>query len=144
MSQEINYREAYEKEHEKCMDLSDRIVLLESENEELQFKLDRIKNNAFWKATKPARSAIHFAIRQKNRLATIGGPKDFLRKLKNKQQQMGLMKAYGTDSFPSEEEAKRQREAVFERRVKISILVPLWNTPKEFLVEMMDSVMNQT
>ena len=144
MSQEINYKEAYEKEHEKCMDLSDRIVLLESENEELQFKLDRIKNNAFWKATKPARSVIHFAIRQKNRLATIGGPKDFLRKVKNKKQQMGLMKAYGTDSFPSPEEAERQRETVFERRVKISILVPLWNTPKEFLVEMIDSVMNQT
>ena len=144
MSQEIDYKAAYEKEREKCMDLSDKIVLLESENEELQFKLDRIKNNALWKATKPARSAIHFAIRQKNRLTNIGGPKDILRKIRLKQQQMGLMKAYGTDSFPSEEEAKRQRETVFERRVKISILVPLWNTPKDFLVEMIDSVMNQT
>ena len=144
MSQEIDYKAAYEKEREKCMDLSDKIVLLESENEELQFKLDRIKNNALWKATKPARSAIHFAIRQKNRLTNIGGPKDILRKIRLKQQQMGLMKSYGTDSFPSEEEAKRQRETVFERNVKISILVPLWNTPKEFLVEMIDSVMNQT
>ena len=51
MCQEMNYKEAYEKEREKCMDLSDKIVLLESENEELQFKLDKIKNNAFWKAT---------------------------------------------------------------------------------------------
>ncbi len=144
MSQEINYREAYEKEHEKCADLSDKIVLLESENEELQFKLDRIKNNAFWKAAKPARSVIHFVIRQKNRLAAIGGPKDFLRKLNAKKQQISLMKAYGTDSFPSDEEAKRQRDTVFERKVKISILVPLWNTPKEFLKEMIDSVMNQT
>ena len=144
MSQEINYREAYEKEHEKCMDLSDRIVLLESENEELQFRLDRIKNNGLWKAAKPVRSMIHFAIRQKNRLRTIGGPRDFLRKLENKKQQIGLMKAYGTDSFPTAEEAKRQRETEFERKVKISILVPLWNTPKEFLAEMLDSVMNQT
>ncbi len=144
MSQEINYKEAYEKELEKCMDLSDRIVLLESENEDLQFKLDKIKNNAFWKATKPARSMIHFAIRQKDRLGTIGGPGDLLRKLRNKSRQISLMKAFGTDSFPSEEETKRQRETVFARRVKISILVPLWNTPKEFLIEMIDSVMNQT
>ena len=144
MNQEMDYKKAYEAEREKCMDLSDRIVILESENEDLQFKLDKIKNNAFWKATKPARSMIHFALRQKQRLGTIGGPKDFVRKVRNKQQQIGLMKSYGTDSFPSVEEAKCQRETVFERRVKISILVPLWNTPKEFLVEMLDSVMNQT
>jgi len=144
MCQEMNYKEAYEKEREKCMDLSDKIVLLESENEELQFKLDKIKNNAFWKATKPARSAIHFAIRQKSRLSNLGGPKDVLKKVVAKKQQKGLMKSFGTDSFPNEEEAKRQRETVFARRVKISILVPLWNTPKEFLVEMIDSVMNQT
>ena len=144
MCQEINYKEAYEKEREKCMDLSDKIVLLESENEELQFKLDKIKNNAFWKATKPARSAIHFAIRQKSRLSNLGGPKDILKKIVAKSRQKGLMKAFGTDSFPTEEEAKKQRETVFARRVKISILVPLWNTPKEFLVEMLDSVMNQT
>jgi len=144
MGQEMDYREAYEQEREKCMDLSDKIVLLESEKEELQFKLDRIKNNPFWKATKPARSAIHFAIRQKNRLAGCRSPKDLLRKISAKSTQMSLMKAYGTDSFPSEEEAKRQRETVFDRRVKISILVPLWNTPQEFLKEMIDSVMNQT
>ena len=39
---EINYKEAYEREHEKCADLADKIVVLESEKEDLQFKLDRI------------------------------------------------------------------------------------------------------
>lgn len=58
---EINYKEAYEREHEKCADLADKIVVLESEKEDLQFKLDRIKKNKFWKATGPARSVIHFA-----------------------------------------------------------------------------------
>lgn len=57
---EINYKEAYEREHEKCADLADKIVVLESEKEDLQFKLDRIKKNKFWKATGPARSVIHF------------------------------------------------------------------------------------
>ena len=143
-NQEPNYKELYEKEHEKCADLADRIVALESDNEELQFKIDKIKNNAFWKATKPARSIIHFGIRQKQRLAGCGGPKDILRKIKNKQHQISQMKSYGTESFPSEEEAKRQRDTKFEKMVKISILVPLWNTPKQFLIEMLDSVMNQT
>ena len=37
---EINYQEAYEREHEKCADLADKIVVLESEKEDLQFKLE--------------------------------------------------------------------------------------------------------
>ena len=31
---EINYKEAYEREHEKCADLADKIVVLESEKED--------------------------------------------------------------------------------------------------------------
>ena len=58
---EINYKEAYEREHEKCADLADKIVVLESEKEDLQFKLDRIKKNKLLEATGPARSVIHFA-----------------------------------------------------------------------------------
>lgn len=141
---EINYKEAYEREHEKCADLSDRIVLLESEREELQFKLDRIKNNKFWKLSKPARSLIHFAARQKERLSHCGGPKDIVRKLAAKKQMRSRMESYGTGSFPSPEQAAAERETKFPRMVKISILVPLWNTPKNFLIEMLDSVMNQT
>ena len=54
------------------------------------------------------------------------------------------MRSYGTDSFPTPEEAKKERETVFERPVKVSILVPLYNTPKEFLTAMIDSVLAQT
>ncbi len=140
----MNYKEAYEKEHERCEDLTDRVVLLESEIEDLKFKLDRIKNNKFWKLSKPARSAIHFALRQKERLANCGGPKDIARKLANKKDQKSKMRSFGTDSFPTPERAEEERSTKFERMVKISILVPLWNTPKDFLVEMLDSVMNQT
>lgn len=144
MSEEMNYKKAYEKEHERCEDLTDRVVLLESEIEDLKFKLDRIKNNKFWKLSKPARSAMHFALRQKERLANCGGPKDIARKLANKKDRKSKMRSYGTDSFPTPERAAEERETKFERMVKISILVPLWNTPKDFLVEMLDSVMNQT
>lgn len=141
---EMDYREAYEQEHEKCADLADKIVLLESENEELQYKLDRIKNNSFWKLSKPFRSVIHFAIRQKDRLSHCGGPKDIARKLVNKKKQLQAMESYGTGSFPDEERRKEERETVFPRMVKISILVPLWNNKKEFQIQMLDSVMNQT
>lgn len=141
---EMDYREAYEQEHEKCADLADKIVLLESENEELQYKLDRIKNNSFWKLSKPFRSVIHFAIRQKERLSHCGGPKDIARKIVNKRKQIQAMESYGTGSFPDEEQRKEERETIFPNMVKISILVPLWNNKREFQIQMLDSVMNQT
>lgn len=141
---EINYQEAYEREHEKCADLADKIVVLESEKEDLQFKLDRIKKNKFWKATGPARSLIHFAQRQRDRLSHCGGPKDILRKIRNKSRQKSLMKSYGTGSFPDAEQRKKEEETIFPYMPKISILVPLWNNKREFQIQMLDCVMNQT
>ena len=141
---EINYQEAYEREHEKCADLADKIVVLESEKEDLQFKLDRIKKNKFWKATGPARSLIHFAQRQRDRLSHCGGPKDILRKIRNKSRQKSLMESYGTGSFPDAEQRKKEEETIFPYMPKISILVPLWNNKREFQIQMLDCVMNQT
>ncbi len=140
----MDYKEAYEKEHLKNADLAARIADLESKNDELEWKLNRIKNNPLWKASKPARSAVHWAIRQKDRVANCGGPRGVLAKIGYKKREREAMKQFGTESFPNEELAKKEREAVFPRMVKISILVPLWNNQREFQIEMLDSVMNQT
>lgn len=40
---DMDYKEAYEQEHIKNAELAGRIADLEAGNEELQFKLDRIK-----------------------------------------------------------------------------------------------------
>ena len=147
MNTEMNleeYKEAYENEHIKCADLAARIAELEAENEELEWKLGRIKNNPLWKASKPARDCMHWVIRQKDRVANLGGPRGVLHKLDYKKREREAMKQFGTDSFPSEEEAARQRAERFPRMVKISILVPLWNNQRQFQIEMLESVMNQT
>lgn len=140
----MDYREAYEKEREKCRKLEDRLALLEMENVDLQNKLDKIKNSIFWKMSKPFRVVINFFLRQKQRLDRCDGLGDFLNSVRIKLQQKKKMKNYGTASFPSEQEAADQRNTIFSKKIKISILVPLWNTPKDFLCEMIDSVMNQT
>lgn len=44
----------------------------------------------------------------------------------------------------SEAELNRQRKTVFDRQIKISVLVPLYNTDKKFLKEMIESVRAQT
>ena len=55
MSEELDYKAAYEREKLKTADLAGRIAELEDKNQELEFKLNRIKNNPIWKASTPAR-----------------------------------------------------------------------------------------
>ena len=138
---ETDYREAYEQEHLKCADLAGRIADLEAKNEELEWKLNRIKGNPLWRASRPARDVLHWAIRQRDRLRNCGGPRGVLSKVAYKKREREAMKQFGTESFPTPEQAAAESNAVFPRMVKISILVPLWNNAREFQIEMLDSVM---
>ncbi len=140
----VDYQEEYEKEHLRCADLAGRVADLEAKCEDLDFKLKRIKNNPIWKASAPARKAMHFCIRQYSRVKNCGNLRGILAKILYKQREKEAMKRYGTDSFPSPEEAEKQRNTQFPRMVKISILVPLFNTPENFLREMIESVTVQT
>lgn len=144
MAEEKNYQEAYEKEHIKTADLAERVAVLEAKNEELNFKLSRIKNNPLWKASAPLRRGMHFVMRQRDRLKNCGSIRGVLAKLDYKKIERKAMARYGTESFPDEARAKEERETVFDRMIKISILVPLYNTPEPFLRDMITSVLNQT
>ena len=141
---EVDYREAYELEHLKTADLAARVASLEAKNEELEWKLDRIKKNPLWKMSKPVRSGVHFLIRQRDRIRNLGGPRGILHKLDYKKREREAMKQFGTASFPDAEQAAKERETEFPRMVKISILVPLWNNKREYQIELLESVMNQT
>ncbi len=140
----MDYREAYEKEHIKNAELAGRLADLESANEDLRFQLARIKTNPMWKMTKPIRGVFHWCTRQKQRISNCGSLKGVFAKMKYKRQEKKAMKYFGTESFPTPEERIKQQETKFERPVKISILVPLYNTPQAFLTQMIDSVKEQT
>ena len=144
LEQETDYQKAYEQEHLRNADLAGRVADLEARCDELNFKLNRIKSNPLWKMSAPLRKAMHFVIRQRDRLRNCGNLRGVLAKLKYKKIERQAMENYGTRSFPDEAEAKRQRETIFPRMPKISILVPLYNTPEEFLREMIESVTGQT
>ncbi len=52
---------------------------------------------------------------------------------------------HGTNMMElSAEELEEQRGYTFSRDIKFSVLVPLYNTPKKFLRQMLESVINQT
>ena len=141
---EIDYKSAYEKEKLKSAELASRIAELEDKNQELQFKLDRIKNNPIWKASTPARNTMHWVIRQRDRIRNQGSLKGVIAKIKYKQIEKKAMTHYGTESFPSEETREKQENTKFEYEPLISILVPLYNTPEKFLRDMVESVLAQT
>ncbi len=144
MSDNKDYKAAYEREKLKSADLAERIAELEDKNQELQFKLDRIKNNPIWKASTPARNTMHWVIRQRDRIRNQGSLKGVIAKIKYKQIEKKAMTHYGTESFPSAETRVMQEKAVFPKMPLISILVPLYNTPEKFLRDMIESVLAQT
>ena len=140
----MDYKQAYEKEHIKCADLAGRVAELEEKNDELNFKLNRIRNNPLWKMSAPLRRVMHYCIRQRGRLKNCGNLRGVWAKIKYKEREREAMTRYGTASFPDEKRRKEETETVFPHMVKISILVPLWNNQREFQIQMLDSVMNQT
>ena len=141
-----DYKEAYEKERAKAAFLLERVASLEDQVDDLQFKLDRIHNNGLWKVSKPAREVYHFARRQADRIRNQGDARGVIKKVQYKIREKQAVKGYGTASFPDKEERARQEKesAAFQNRVLFSILVPLYNTPEEYLRDMLDSVLNQT
>lgn len=141
---DFDFKAAYEREKLKSADLAERIAELEDKNSELEFKLNRIKNNPIWKASTPMRNAMHWVIRQRDRIRNQGSLRGVIAKIKYKQIEKKAMTHYGTESFPSEETRKEQENAVFAYMPLISILVPLYNTPEKFLRDMIESVLNQT
>lgn len=138
------YKQAYEQEKARAASLAGRLADAKNEADSLQFQLDRIKNNPVWKASKPLRQTMHWGLRNYRRIRNLGGPKGIARKLRQKKIEAQAKKLHGTASFPTPEQAQQQRETKFEHMVKISILVPLYNTPLNFLDEMIGSVLAQT
>jgi len=138
------YKHQYEQSLLRQDELVSELADKEKEIADLQHKLDRIKNNPLWKITYPAREIYHVLERTKDRLVRCGSVIGVIRKVKSKMKEKGLSAQHGTASFPSPEERIRQQNTVFFEDVTFSILVPLYNTPKKFLIEMIDSVIAQT
>ena len=107
-------------------------------------RFDGVRDTWYWKLSKPVRVVVHFVIRTRNAYIHYGGFKGMYRRWKQKKGEASKRLDFGTKSFPNAEERRREEETVFPREIKISVLVPLYNTPEKFLREMIDSVVIQT
>ena len=107
-------------------------------------RFDGVRDTWYWKLSKPVRVVVHFVIRTRNAYIHYGGFKGMYRRWKQKKGEASKRLDFGTKSFPNAEERRREEETAFPREIKISVLVPLYNTPEKFLREMIDSVVTQT
>ncbi|HBE44061.1 MAG TPA: hypothetical protein DDW17_01075 [Deltaproteobacteria bacterium] len=72
------------------------------------------------------------------------GMRAFLRKLREKIAEGNLYDIWIAKNEPDNTELAYQKEKTFPVSPKISIVVPVYNTPKQFLIDMIESVINQT
>lgn len=119
---------------------------------ELESMYSCIANSASWKITKPLRFTLDLIKKICKKITPIrlffkflkclkqNGLKYTLRKIKDKLKHNKAVK----HSALSTHELENQKNIVFERDIKFSVLVPLYNTPDNLLREMIDSVVNQT
>lgn len=140
----LYYKDMYEKEVKKNEELIEKLVAAEESAAEANRKLEVLKNSKLFKLIKPFRNIYAKLVAIVVRLKRYGSVGEVIRKLKSKRIEKGACKYHGTLSFPDDSERRRQEEYTFNDRHVISVLVPLFNTPENFLREMIDSVVNQT
>ncbi len=138
--------ECYKKLYKESTALS---IAMRRELAEVRAELEKIKHSGSWRATAPIRGTWHFL--QKTppvRLTGKGidslrrfGVKYTLRKIKNKFKHARRLRR---EILCSQKTLDEQRNYEFERNVRFSVIVPLYNTPRSYLRQMINSVIAQS
>lgn len=115
---------------------------------------EAVTNAFFWRITGPARKVLtkvkQSALKHEKVYLGLRMGKDTLRhgfsyaNKRRKNYLAGKKKAREAAAWPSEEIRAAQRKEKFPKDITFSLLVPLYNTPEEFLREMIESVQEQT
>ena len=115
-----------------------------------------ISNSACWKVTKPLRYLLDVIKKLLKSTRTTAlfykglkylkhyGVKATIEKMQFRKKQQNTAKNYELKNAFTDADRKEQENTTFSKRIKFSILVPLYNTPVKFLREMIDSVQKQT
>lgn len=125
-----NLKQEYLSQGIKIKQLENKISELEHQNEYLNYLYNSIENSTFWKLTK------------KPRLITDKFKK-IIKEEKSKRKVYESFNSY-LYRFFSNENLIEQKNTIFNKNITFSIVVPLYNTNKKYLTEMIESVQAQT
>lgn len=127
---------------------------LVTERDSLIHDRDWLVKSRSWRFTKPLRTLGAFIRRNralylfaKTVLSIKGnGIKATIKKVATYKQKKTQIQSIPliTETFLTDDERLSQVNTIFQKKVKFSIITPLYNTPKHFLWEMIESVMAQT
>jgi len=143
----INTRDNLINERDGLINTRDNLI---NERNNLINEKDGFLNSRSWRVTKPLRDLTNFIRKHKilylfakviislKRVGIIGT----LKKIKKHNKK--IKNDLETYSNITKQEKELQTKKVFSKNVKISIITPLYNTPKKFLIEMINSVIAQT
>lgn len=122
--------------------------------EDIERQIQDITNSVSWIITKPFRSKMEKLKKLAKKNENVYLNLRYLKKVitHGSKQAAAFRKAekikkkilHDKAEWVSEEETKRQQNTKFRKKVKFSILVPLYNTPEKYLTAMIDSVLQQT
>jgi len=126
----------------------DRLLV---ERDGLVAERDDLLNSRSWRVTKPMRELAAFIRRNKVLYLFAKGiislKRNGIKGTVTNYKQWQLRKQlppFITDNLFSLSEKLTQESTIFQKKIKISIITPLYNTPEQFLREMIDSVKRQT
>ena len=131
-------------------DLEQQLAATNARLNEMYMAYDALLNSKSWKVTKPIRWVKQGTISLRN-----NGVKSTARLVVNKLNKKKNITENITDNVAeqgqfanetkvSDEEYELQRNTIFDKNVKISVITPLFNTPEKYLKDMLDSLVNQT
>lgn len=151
-----DYKTQYGYAIEQRDDLGVRLANLQREYEQLQTSYNIVTHSTAWKITKPIRVVLDKVkgLLKRNRYTRMtckgikciknNGLKFTLQKVKQYRTSHSGKLEYIEESKLTKEDIKKQQEYKFSKDIKFSIIVPLYNTSRNFLREMIDSCIVQT
>lgn len=137
---------------EQCRTLKRQNAALRQQAETARWHLEQMQNSFFWKITKPIRwlldrmkhvRALALLLKGIKLLFGRRGLRAVWNRLKNRLPRRNALSAALTAQL-TPEEAEQQKNTKFPQSFLISVTVPLYNTPIDFLKDMIRSVQEQT
>lgn len=122
-----------------CANQKQNIDNLNEIIENLNGQIALMRGSISWKITKPIRG-----IKKTVGYVKDNGIKKTISRIVKKNKKNVLKGLFYDDYTVSKEEIERQKNDKINCDIKISVITPLFNTPKKYLIELLDSLMAQT
>lgn len=144
-----NYKLHYNTAVAQRTDLTNRLLHVEN-------AYNTISSSTCWKITKPIRIVLDYIkkLLKSNKYTWLfckllkclkqNGFKYTVEKIKQKLRTSKGYSEYVSNNILTDEEKQLQKNTKFNQNIKFSIVVPLYNTPKSFLCDMINSCIDQT